>query len=252
MAGTGHYFNYNQQQNIQNSTIDMPQVTLGSNDPLNVWVEYVGCGGASQSSDVLTVPVNQTAPTPSMTPLANTTFCKNAYHKFCVDNPVPGITYEFSLSSNGVPINYTDWYRIGDCWYIKFPTYPQNITVQFFAQACAGLNPSPQYNYTINWITGERCPDMRIAAPEEADQVDVTVKAYPNPAASEVTITWAEAFEKPTVRLFNSLGQLVSETRDITNKGSSSFSLQSVAAGIYHVHVTDGKHMGSVTIVKQD
>jgi len=83
-----------------------------------------------------------------------------------------------------------------------------------------------------------------------ASQLDISV--YPNPAQDEVYVSWrTDANEPLTIRLYNSLGQTLTET--VISKpeasGTQTLSLRTLSKGLYLVEVRQGERLSLVRLV---
>jgi|GEM_PF-1147435 len=83
-----------------------------------------------------------------------------------------------------------------------------------------------------------------------ASQLDISV--YPNPAQDEVYVSWrTDANEPLTIRLYNSLGQTLTETAISKPEasGTQTLSLRTLSKGLYLVEVRQGERLSLVRLV---
>jgi hypothetical protein len=83
-----------------------------------------------------------------------------------------------------------------------------------------------------------------------ASQLDISV--YPNPARDEVYVSWrTDANEPLTIRLYNSLGQTLTETTIFKPEasGTHTLSLRTLSKGLYLVEVRQGERLSLVRLV---
>jgi len=83
-----------------------------------------------------------------------------------------------------------------------------------------------------------------------ASQLDISV--YPNPAQDEVYVSWrTDANEPLTIRLYNSLGQTLTETTISKPEasGTQTLSLRTLSKGLYLVEVRQGERLSLVRLV---
>lgn len=83
-----------------------------------------------------------------------------------------------------------------------------------------------------------------------ASQLDISV--YPNPAQDEVYVSWrTDANEPLTIRLYNSLGQTLTETAISKPEasGTQTLSLRTISKGLYLVEVRQGERLSLVRLV---
>jgi len=83
-----------------------------------------------------------------------------------------------------------------------------------------------------------------------ASQLDISV--YPNPAQDEVYVSWrTDANEPLTIRLYNSLGQTLTETAISKPEasGTQTLSLRNLSKGLYLVEVRQGERLSLVRLV---
>jgi len=83
-----------------------------------------------------------------------------------------------------------------------------------------------------------------------ASQLDISV--YPNPAQDEVYVSWRTDANQPlTIRLYNSLGQTLTETAISKPEasGTQTLSLRTLSKGLYLVEVRQGERLSLVRLV---
>jgi len=92
--------------------------------------------------------------------------------------------------------------------------------------------------------------ELELKPASTASQLDISV--YPNPAQDEVYVSWrTDANEPLTIRLYNSLGQTLTETAISKPEasGTQTLSLRTLSKGLYLVEVRQGERLSLVRLV---
>jgi hypothetical protein len=115
------------------------------------------------------------------------------------------------------------------------------------------VSPGATVTYTVAGKNASGCVSSQtlslvvvICAGVNETGTEQAIRLYPNPTNSEFVI---ETKEDCTVRILNSLGKLVHETRSVN--GETSVDLGNVAAGIYFVKLQSSHSERTVRLIKQ-
>ena len=104
--------------------------------------------------------------------------------------------------------------------------------------------PNPQFGYGI--------PDFSLALQKAlgiSDFAKNTLIVYPNPSNDIVNLASKEDFESANILLFNSLGQQVLNVE--LQKSNPSFSVETLASGIYYYKINSGKNSQTGKLIKK-
>lgn len=131
------------------------------------------------------------------------------------------------------------------------PRFELYISDPYIYLSCSAQNGVPIYNHgTAN---GQTTPtDCSNLLNVEEVNYNQDIKFYPNPFKTELAITSPYKFENSTLKLFNTIGQLIKEIRDL-NGQSIIIDREDLNSGIYFIQLTEnGKLISTHKIIVSD
>lgn len=126
------------------------------------------------------------------------------------------------------------------------PAFEMIFSDPYIYTTCSAQNGVAVYNHGI--ANGQPTPtDCSMLGNDEQNYATQQINFYPNPFTTELTITASQDFENATLKIFNSIGQLVRETSNLNGKNVS-LNKENLQPGIYFIQLL---HEGKTTTTKK-
>jgi|GEM_PF-5170913 len=194
-------------------------------------------------------------------------WCYDHSNKLVLNNPQPGLNYFMSISDvlpTEVPNAQTTVYQYpGEeaTGYINLGSE----RVRSFRLNVSTVNPcpasgSPTFNFTSfdivlppgQPINGDARSSSLVAGTTAAQEGSSRhTLLYPNPTTGTVSIGQQENVHYQWVKIIDAQGRTVTEVHATAAAGITSFDLKNLPAGLYQVHLFNGKQIVRERVIKQ-
>ncbi|MFZ4401644.1 MAG: T9SS type A sorting domain-containing protein [Bacteroidales bacterium] len=159
------------------------------------------------------------------------------------------ISFLFKFTANGDSI----WKKI---YYLKDGFADNNALVDNVLNsdgsitACGWVSSDSQVPYQQIWLL-KTDSNGYAPGPQNVSIIDLpylyveygVLKVYPNPATTEVTLSYFPDMEKPVLEIYNSMGSLIKEIPLPKSRDNYTFSVSQLAKGYYKVILKDNGYV---------